>query len=506
MAQIAAALGRQFSHELISAVTGMAQQQLENALDQLVAAELIFRRGTPPDAEYTFKHALVQDAAYSTLLKSRRQQMHARIAKILEEQFPDVVTVQPELLAQHYAEAGLTGKSVTYWLNAGQQSIARWAMTEAVAQLRKGLDLLASVPDEVAHRQQELNLQISLGNALLATKGYAAPEAGEAFARARQLCDQLIQSPQLGVVMVGQLTFRMVRGDLEQAERHAKELRQLWETRNDEMWKLVGLRLSGAVYCFLGKFIDARANCENALSLADSKLRAMAGAAPEDPHVSNLLYLSRALLCLGYLDQARLRRDEALAEARRLSPYNIAYSLCLAWYCDCLILGTTSAQEILPSADEVIAISNEKGFPLWLAVGNIMRCRSFLRRLAEVYGISGQWEEALARLDEAAHLVETTQERWTDADRHRLRGALLLPMNDPAPAEECYRQALAVAREQNAKFWELRAATSLARLWRDQGKRTDARDLLAPVYGWFTEGFDTLDLKEAKALLDELNA
>jgi len=185
VAQIAAALGRQFSHELISAVAPMPQQQLDDALAQLVSAELIFRRGTPPDAEYSFKHTLVQDAAYGTLLRSRRQQLHARIAATLEGQFPEIVETQPELLARHCAEAGLVGKAVGYWLKAGQQANARGALTEAVAQLGKGLALLSGAPDGAARQEQELDLQIALGHALVATKGYAAPEAGEAFARAR---------------------------------------------------------------------------------------------------------------------------------------------------------------------------------------------------------------------------------------------------------------------------------------------------------------------------------
>jgi predicted ATPase len=207
VAQIGAALGRQFSHEMISAVAMMPQQQLDDSLAQLVHAELIFRRGTPPNAEYTFKHALVQDAAYSTLLRSRREQLHARICKTVENEFSDIVAAQPEMLARHCAEAKLIGKAVNYYLKAGQQSMARWARTEAVAQLQKGLQLLANLPDDAARKELELNLRISLGNALLATNGLSAPEPGEAFARARQLCEQLNQPPQLGEVIKWQFRF-----------------------------------------------------------------------------------------------------------------------------------------------------------------------------------------------------------------------------------------------------------------------------------------------------------
>jgi class 3 adenylate cyclase/tetratricopeptide (TPR) repeat protein len=536
VAQIGAALGRQFSHALINAVAPMPQQQVGDALAQLVSAELIYRRGTPPDAEYTFKHALVQDAAYSTLLRSRRQQLHGRISATIERQFPEVVEMQPELLARHCAEAGLVERSIGYWLKAGEQAIARGAVTEAAAQVRKGLALLSGVPDGAARQQQELDLQIALGQALIATKGYAAPEPGEAYARARQLCEQLNRPAQLGPVLAGQFAFRLVRGELEQAGHHAEEIRQLGEARNDVMWKCFSSIPSGVTAFFLGKFIDARAYYENGLSLWDPMYRLFAPM-PEDLYVQILSFLSRTLLCLGYVDQARVRRDEALAEARRCSPYTLVCALCYAWLGELgAIEGVKSAQATLRSAEELLAISNEQGFPRGCAWGNIMRgwCLGtmgqaaegiplllqgvvdlgatggnlmipfFLMTLAEIHGMAAQPEEGLNRLAEAATLVETTQERWAEAEMHRLRGTLLLSMHEHAIAEECYRQALAVARRQSAKFWELRAALDLARLWRDQGKRTEARDLLAPIYGWFTEGFDTPVLQDAKALLDEL--
>jgi class 3 adenylate cyclase/predicted ATPase len=535
VAQIGAALGRSFSHEVISVIAAMPQQQVDDALARLVSAELIFRRGTPPDAEYTFKHALVQDAAYSTLLRSRRQQLHGRIAATLERQFPEIVDTQPEVLAWHCAEAALVDKAVGYCVKAGRKAFARGAMTEAVAQLRKGLDLLSGQPDSPERQERELDLQIIFGHALTATKGFAAPEPGEVFARARQLCEQLNRPTQLGPILYGQWVFRLVRGELDHAEHHAEEIRHLGEGRNDAMWKFSGSEASGITCSLLGKFIDARAYVENALSLWDPMYRAHLPT-PEDSYVSVLIPLFRSLLCLGYVDQARLRRDEALAEARRLSPYTLAHALCDAWYVYWAIEGLKSARKTLRSAEEVLAISNEQGFPLWSAVGNIMRgwclgavgqaaegiplllrgiadmratgCNVMvpfaLTTLAEVYGMAAQPNEGLARLTEAAELVETTQERWTEAEMHRVRGALLLSMQEHVAAEESYHRAITVARRQSARFWELRAATSLGRLWRDQGKRTEARDLLAPVYGWFTEGFDTPVLQDAKALLDQM--
>jgi class 3 adenylate cyclase/predicted ATPase len=541
IAQIGAALGRQFSHELISAVAQMPQQRLDDALAQLTSAELIFRRGTPPDAEYTFKHALVQDAAYSTLLRTRRQQLHGRITATLEGHFPEIVATQPEVLARHCAEASLVEKAVGYRLKAGEQAITRGAMTESVTQLRKGLDLLSGVVDGAARQEQEFNLQITLGHALLAAKGYSASETGEAYARARELCEQLNRQAQLGLVLTGQFVFRLVRAELDQAEHHAAEIRNLGETQSDVMWNCFGSISSGSICCYLGKFIEARGYHEKALPLLDPTYRALAPT-PEDPYVVVLSHLSRTLLYLGYVDQARLRRDEALAEARRLSPYNLAFNLafalCHSWFGDWAAEGVQSAQTMLRSADQVLAISSEQGAPAWFGLGSIMRgwCLGtvgqaaehiplvlqglailrgvgsilllpfFLMLLAEIYARAARPEEGLRQLAEAAKLLETTQERWAEAEMRRLRGTLLLSLHEQAAAEDSYRQALGVAQRQSAKFWELRAALDLARLWRDQGKRTDARKLLAPIYNWFTEGFDTPVLKEAKTLLEQLSA
>ena len=535
IAQIGAAIGREFSHSLLAAVMHEPEVELNSALDRLIGAGLLFRQGAPPHATYLFKHALVQEAAYSTLLRSRRQQLHARITATMEGQFPEIVEAQPEVLARHSAEAGSVEKAVGYWLKAGQQAIARWAMTEAVAQLRKGLDLLSRMPDGEARQEHEFDLQIALGHALIATKGFAAQEPGETYARARQLCEQRNRPAQLGQVLVGQFVFRLVRGELDKAEHHAEEIRRLGEARNDVMWKCFGSERSGTACVWLGKFIDARAYFENYLSLWDPMYRAF-WASPEDLYVASLLDFSRTLLCLGYLDQARLRRDEALTEARRHSPFTLAFALGHAWWGNWALEGTKSAQTMLRSADEILAIAMEGDFPMYLASGSVIRgwclgtlgqaaegiplileglanwratgCNValpfFSTTLAEIYGMAARPEEGLDQLAEAATLVETTQERWAEAEMHRLRGTLLLSMDDHATAEGSFHQALAVARRQSAKFWELRAALDLARLWRDQGKRDEARELLAPVYAWFTEGFDTRDLKEAKVLLNEV--
>jgi len=387
IAQIGATLGREFSHQLISAVALMPRQKVDDALEQLVNAELIFRRGTAPDATYTFKHALVQDAAYSTLLRSHRQQLHARIAATLERHFPEIVAAEPTIMAKHCSEAGLSEKAIAYLLNAGQQAIASGTMTEAAARLRKGLNLLSSLPNGTVRMQRELDLQIELGHALVATMGYSAQEPGGAFARARELCERLGQPAQLGQVLYGQLVFHYVRGELVQAERQAEEFRRLAPVRNDPYWKHASSHLSGNLCCVRGEFTEARAYLENAISLWDPKIRSFV-ASPEDPYVSVRVYLYRALLCLGHIDEALLRINEAIAEARRISPFNAAYALYLATVGYWAIYGNKSANGlILRAADEVLTISNEHGFALWAMVGKMIR--------GWCLGMSGQAAEGI---------------------------------------------------------------------------------------------------------------
>jgi predicted ATPase len=479
----------------------------------------------------------VQDAAYSTLLRSRRQQLQSQIVATLENRFPEIAAAEPEILAQHCTEAALEQKAVNYWLKAGQQAIARSTMSEAVAQLRKGLALLSKLPVGSARLESELNLQIELGHAYVAMLGYGAQEPGQAFARARELCQQLGEPPQLGQVLYGQLVFHFVSGELVQAEFLAGEFRRLAEVRKDRNWRHASFHMSAVLSSVRGKLTDAHPYFENAISLWDPAIRTFIPS-PEDPYVSVRVYFHRALRCLGYLDQARLRREEALVEARRVSPFNVAYALyqaCIGYWA---LGGAESRSVILRAADEILAIGSEHGYPNWSAVGKAIRgwCLGaageamegillltdgivdlratgakvtlpfYLTTLGEVCGMAGKPGEGIERLVEATALIERTQERWAEAETHRTRGTLLLRMCDEAAAEDSLHKALAVARQQSARFWELRAALDLARLWRDQGKRKEAHELLAPVYGWFTEGLDTRDLKEAKALLDELAA
>jgi class 3 adenylate cyclase/tetratricopeptide (TPR) repeat protein len=531
--QIASALGRQFSHELISAVAAVPRRQLDDALAQLVNAELIFRRGTPPNAEYTFKHALVQDTAYGTLLRSRRQQIHARIAATLEDQFPEIVVAQPALLARHYVEAGLAERAVVYWLKAGQQALARSATTEAAAQLRKGLDALNGLPDGPGHRQQELDLRLALGLALMATKGYSAPEVGETLARARALAEQIDRPEYLWSVFLGQSSFHRVRGEHRLALALAEQLEKIGEARNDVAAQLVGRWANGRTRLFLGDFVAAGALLERCHGLADPAHRG--GVVPSaDLYAMMLAYLAWTLAVLGYIDQARSRLNEALSEARRLRHAHTLADVLLSASPVEAIIGSPQMQG---HAEELLALSTEHGLPLNLGwatafrgasltalgqakeglsliirgmagirtTGAVTGTPNLLMMLAGAYARLGKPVDGLNCLSEAAQIIETTDERYSEAELHRLRGDLLNATGDQSAAERSYHQALAVAKQQSAKLFELRASISLARLWRNQDRRGEARNLLAPIYGWFTEGFDAPDLNEAKALLEELH-
>jgi predicted ATPase/class 3 adenylate cyclase len=535
VAQIGAALGRQFSHELISTVASMPQHQLDDALAQLVGAELIFRRGTPPDAEYTFKHALVQDAAYSTLLRSRRQQLHARIAATLENQFPELVAAQPALLAEHCAEAGLAEKAIGFRLRAGQQALARSAMTEAVAQLRKGLDLLAGLPDGLRRQQQELDLQAALGPSLAAIKGYSASDVGYTLTRAKILAEQLDRSDHLIPLLYGLWAFHFIRGEHRLALSSAEQLENFGEARKNVAALLLGHLYHGITRFMLGEFVAAIALLNECYPLSDGALRAAcAGLTAEDPYVMALSWIALTSTVLGHIDQAQERTAEALSTGRQLKqPYSVGFALYFACVTTSL---TVSTSEQLRYADELIALSMEHNFFYLLALGHFQRglalttlgkprdglsamakSLSMLQSIgaititpwifetqADAYAKLGQLQEGLACLAKAAQTIESTDERNIQSDVHRTRGDLLIAIGDRGGAEENYRQALAVAARQGAKIYELRAATILARLWRDQGKPIEAGELLAPIYGWFSEGFDTPVLQDAKALLDEL--
>jgi tetratricopeptide (TPR) repeat protein len=498
-------------------------------LAQLVGAELIYRRGTPPDAKYTFKHALVQDAAYGTLLRSRRRRLHAHIAATLEDRFPEMVAAQPALLGHHCEEAGMSEKAVGYWLAAGRQAWAGSAAAEAAALLCRGLALVPAVPDGDRRRKTELDLLIALRPALGITKGLVTAEVGETLTRARALAEELDRPEQLLLLLHGQAMFHIYRSEHQRALAIAGQIAKIGDLRGDAGAKLRARLLRGWTLFLFGEFVASRDLQEECLSFPDPAQRVISS----DTYALMLAVLANTLTFLGYIDQAHSRLNEAFAESQTLGhPFTAAN---LAGHAG-LRAAVERSPELQQRAEELLALATEHGFPHWSGLATALRGRSLcangqaqdghallaqglatiradgavlwtsllLTWLAEACAALGQPHAGLNRLDEAAQLITVTGERLYKAELHRVRGDLLRAAADRSAAELSYRQAIAVAERQGAKLLELRTATSYARLMRDQGRVGEAYDLLAPVYGWFTEGFDTADLKEATGLLNEL--
>jgi len=534
-AQIGAVIGREFAYGLLRAVWALSEDELQTALARLVASELVYQRGMPPDSVYNFKHALVRDAAYGSLLRGSRRELHALIAQALQEQSEELMETQPELFAWHYAEAGLVEKSVGFWAKAGRRSAARSALAEAAAQFQKGLDQLALLPDNPERLRQQLEFRSALGAVLIAVKGFGAVETGDAYARARQLWEHLGSPSEFLQVPYGQSLYHAVRGELDLAQRLDKDLLRLSRERNDAAGLVMAHWSSGRDQMFVGRFASSRSHLEQALALYDPvahhSLVAQAGF-----HLQVVLraYLAIVLFCLGFPDQALKCSGAAIAEARRL-PHPPSLVTSLTFGCRLLsLLGDDTALE--EQADEVNVVTFEQGLPFWRAIGTIYQgwvkvkngdvteavtllCDGssayratgaqvwmphHLALLASAYGVAGQVEEAVILLDEALQIVERTGERWFFAELCRHKGGLMLRQGHIAAAEELYRKALRIAEEQGAKLWELRAVMSLARLYGEQGRDREARGLLEPICSWFTEGFGTADLAEASALLARL--
>ncbi len=546
LAQIGAAIGREFSHALLASVARKPEVELGSALDRLIGAGLLFRQGAPPHATYLFNHALVQDAAYGTLLREPRRALHARIAEAIEKQFAEIAEKQPELLARHCTEAGLIEKAAALWGKAGQRSMERSALVEAVAQLTRALAQIASLPGTPALRREQIKLQVALTNSLMHVKGYAAPETRVAVERAQLLIQQaegLGEPAEDPLVLFSVLygfwvpNFAAFNGD---AMRDLSEkFLALAEKRGATVPLMVGHRILGTSLMCTGDITESRPHFDQAIALYDpAEHRPLATRFGQDIGVSILGFRNCALWLLGYPEAALADTEQALNNAREIGHATTSmYAIYCASQLD-ILCGNYVVGEAL--VDELIALADEKGALIWKAFGMLQRARLltltgkaanavqtsasaliafrstgstfylplYLSHFAKAYAELGQFDDARHCIDEAMTAVETTKETWPEADMHRIAGevALMGPEPDVAKAEAYFERALAVARAQQAKSWELRAATSMARLWRDQGKPDAARDLLAPVYGWFTEGFDTLDLKEAKTLLDALES
>ena len=495
VAQTGAAIGREFGYELLASATDLPEPQLCDGLDRLANAGLLFVRGTPPDSSYIFKHALVQDAAYGTLLRSRRQLLHSRIAATLQDRFPEVVLAQPALFAQHCAEAGLAQDAIRYWLKAGQQALGLSGMAEAAALLRKGLSLIATVPDSLSRQEQELDLQIGLGQAIIATQGYAAPAVSQAFARARELCERLGCAHKLLPILYGQWAYYSV-ADLIQAHKLAAEIQHFSEVQDNAVVRVMSCRASGLTHLMIGDLAVARTYLEQGLSLYDTRQQSLYASiyATTDPLIFFHSYLSLALVCCGHLDWARSHADLALAYARSLShAHSLGFALHWTWVAyRCARLEPAA---LLSQADELITLSDERSFVTWRALGLAFRgwCLTALGQpdqgiplisaglvevrasgtsfvphvltlCADAHRMAGQPHGALANVAEAEQFAETTQSKWLQAETLRLRGDLMLIVGDSAEAEASFLGAISLAQRQGAKLFELRASINLARL------------------------------------------
>ena len=370
VAQIASVIGREFSYELLHAASQIPQDDLQAALAKLADAELIYANGIPPEATYTFKHALIQDAAYDALLKSKRKQLHDRVARVLEMHFADTAQTQPELLAHHYAEAGLTAPAVSYWRKAAQRAAEASASKEAVAHLGRGLELIESLPDTPDRSELELALQTTLGPVLIATKGYAAPEVGAVYDRARELCQRAENSSQLPVVVFGLFAFYVVRADHEKALTLGKHLLSLAEGAQDRALLLQAHNALGLVLFFKGDFADARDHLERCLCLYDlEQHRSLAFSyAGQDPGVTSSIFSAWASQVTGYPDQAFKRSRDAVSLAQQISqPYSLAYARGIAAAVHQFRKEETLTQD---SADASLGVATQNGFPFLVGLSN----------------------------------------------------------------------------------------------------------------------------------------
>jgi len=543
VAQIGAVIGRDFTYWLVRTVTRMEEAPLQIALYRLAEADILLARGLPPQSDYRFKHALIQDAAYENLLKSRRQLLHRRVAEALRDNAA-TAAAEPELLAHHFTQAGMTEAAIEWWGKAGQRSLERSALVESAEQFKRALAQIATLPATTALRREQIKLQVALANAMMTTKGYAAPETKAALQRARMLIEQaealgeppedplLLFSVLYGVWGVDRIAFN---GDA-MRELSAQFL-ALAAKQSATVPLMNGHRIVGVSLVLTGDISEGRECLDRAITLYDPvEHPTLAARFAVDMAVSIWCYRSIALWLLGYPDAALADTKRVVQHARGIGQ---AASLMFALHHSSLTqiqFGHYAAANA--DADELTVLAEEKDASLWKASGLLWRgclltmtgkasdaipaitaglaaLRStgstmwmplLLTYLARAHAELGQCDDALRFIREAMTMVETTRERWCESEVDRVAGEILLksPQPDLAKAEGYLDRALTVARTQQARSLELRAAMSMARLWRDQGKPQQARELLAPVYDWFTEGFETLDLKEAKALLNSL--
>jgi class 3 adenylate cyclase/predicted ATPase len=544
VAQLGATLGREFGYELIAAVSPLDPTGLQQALAKLIDAELLYQRGQPPQVRYIFKHALIQDAAYQSLLRSTRQRYHQQIARAIEERLPETIETQPELLAHHYTEAGLIEQALPYWQDAGQRAVRRSANLEAISHLGRGLALLKTLPDSPEHARRELALLIALGVPLRATKGFGASEVGEAYSRALELCKQFGEPSQLAPILRGLWEFHELRAEYRTSRELGEQLLALARRVRDPDLLLIAHNVLGDNLFWLGEFAASRSHLEHSIALYDvQQHQSHAFLYGYDCGVACLSFAAWSLWFLGYPDQALRSVERALSLAREQAhPFSVAMALMFATYLrhfrreypmvrqlatevlrmstvpDALMwsgMGTIIEGWVLAQEGEgAEAIAKiQQGMTDWRAAGQELERPHFLGLLAEAHETVDQLQQGLRALAEARSEADKTGEGFWDAELYRLRGELSSRIGveaggtreeEGASPEESFLKAIEIARRQEAKSLELRAVMSLSRLWRRQGRKDEARQMLAVIYAWFTEGHDTPDLRDAKALLEEL--
>jgi predicted ATPase len=537
VAQVAAAIGREFSHDLLAAVIDIGDDELCNALDRLAGAELVFRQREASATSYVFKHALVRDVAYGSLLRGRRRELHARIAAVLEESFPQVAASEPETLAHHWSEAGNAERASGYHLSAGMRALKRSATAEAVAQLAMGLETLQQVPATAIRQRRELDLQVAYGAALVAARGPAASEPAKAYRRARELCRQLGEERNLVPVLFGLWASHNVRNELSAAHAVAAELLTLAEQKPQGPAAILGHRALGTTLPLHGKFVASQESLKKLLNIDRSTVGFSSDFPhPFDPWLTGQAYLSISVLLLGYPEQALTQAQQALAGAHQLGHHG---TLALVLFCRC-VFGQLSRDkaDLKTHAEALSAVAAERGFAFWSAAGAIFRGWSLAESgklsdgiaqmrdglaayeaagakayvsylmglLAEVHRRAGNADQGQRLLNDALDHTKRTEACADEAELHRLQGQLRLslPGRTLIDAQASFQRALEIARNQEARWLELRAAVSLARLLVEQGERREASNLLRQIYGWFSEGSNTPDLQDAQTLLEEL--
>jgi predicted ATPase len=536
VAQLGAVLGREFAYEMLQYLAPLEEPVLQNGLGQLVDNELLYQRGRPPRSRYIFKHALIQDAAYQSLLKRTRQQYHRQVAALIEERFPETVEANPELVAHHYTGAGEAERAVHYWRKAGERARRLSANLEAIAYLTKGIEMLDGLPDEEERTRQELALQAALGHANIVAKGHGAAGAEAAYARALELCRQLGDVAELAPTLFGLWRYYVVARPLDETNDVATRLRRLAEEKQDTELHVIAHYALGYTALCLGNLGDARSSLgEGIAQYLPTQRSAEIYRTAHDPGVACRAYLGLTEWLLGYPERAQSRIRECVELAEELEDaYSLAFALCFAGAIVSEFCGSDSNTVV----ERGLEVAEEGGFAMWIAFGKLHQTslrfadqRSdsaldalresivaiprmgihvitpyLMTLLARAYRRAGKIDDGLEVLDDARASLDARGERWWEAEIQRLRGEFSLSQSaeNATDAELCFERALDISRNQEAKSLELRAAMSLVRLWRRQGKGDEARRLLGECYNWFTEGFDTADLKEAKVLLDEL--